>query len=81
MAYDLADAEGIWSLVHHTEWGAFKADQHCDIYNEEKPKIHLKSAALMAKLNDPVLQCCGEYPRMRTKFELLFKALYRKILA
>lgn len=64
LAYDLADSEGIWSLVHHTDWGAFKADQHCDIYNDgDRPHIHLKSAVMDVKLNEPILQCCGEYPR------------------
>lgn len=64
LAYDLADAEGIWSLVHHTDWGAFQQKQHCDIYNENRPpNVHLKSAAIEVKLNEPINQCCGEYPR------------------
>lgn len=69
LAYDLADSEGMWSIMHHTDWGAFKANQHCDIYNEnrERPHIQLKMGArpgtIEAKINQPINSCCGEYPR------------------
>ena len=26
LAYDLADSEGMWSIMHHTDWGAFKVN-------------------------------------------------------
>lgn len=63
LAYDLADSQGIWTLKHHTEWGAFKADQHCDIFNDNRSPVHLKSSGLEIRMNESVHNCCGEFPR------------------
>ena len=80
LAYDLADSQGIWTLKHHTEWGAFKADQHCDIFNDNRSPVHLKSSGLEIRMNESVHNCCGEFPRtvfyektFETKFKTHFK--------
>jgi len=58
LAYDLADVENDWNILHHQRWGQFDQDMNCRIHTKGKD-----GAARTEKISEPVQDCCGEYPR------------------
>jgi hypothetical protein len=60
LAYDLADAETEWNILHHARWGQFDAALNC----ERHQPGGRDGAMRQEKLSEPSgPECCGEYPR------------------
>lgn len=60
LAYDLADAETAWNILHHERWGMFDQDLNC-LRHSASPIRAAEDRS--ERLTDPVEGCCGEYPR------------------
>lgn len=60
LAYDLADAETEWNILHHARWGQFDAPLNC----ERHQPGGRDGAMRQEKISEPTpVECCGEYPR------------------
>lgn len=59
LAYDLADAEGEWNILHHARWGGFDAPLNCARHQPGGRDGGLRQEPLTEVVTD----CCGEFPR------------------
>jgi hypothetical protein len=59
LAYDLADAEAEWNILHHARWGQFDAPLNCARHQPGGRDGGLRSEPM----SEVVTGCCGEFPR------------------
>lgn len=58
LAYNLADWENEWNILHHARWGGFDAPLNC---MRHQPGGR-DNAMRTERFSEPVTECCGEYP-------------------
>jgi len=59
LAYDLADAENEWNILHHARWGQFDSALNCARHQPGG-----RDAAMRAEpISEVKSDCCGEFPR------------------
>jgi hypothetical protein len=56
LAYDLADNENTWNILHHQRWGQFDQEANCR-------SATARAADRGERISEPEEGCCGEYPR------------------
>lgn len=58
LAYDLADMESEWNILHHQRWGQFDQQLNCKVHTATRD-----GALRIEKISEAEEECCGEFPR------------------